>query len=287
MSAFDSAPTRPAPGELLRRRREACGWSLAEVAQSLRLSIPRLEALENDEYDKLPGETYIRGYWKNYAQLLGISIDDSIAWHRGAMRGCGAVAAARAQNSRGYFRRPAAYLAALAAFGCAVWLWYGEPTPASRAADAPLAAVPPLQELEAWAARLPAEIGPLTAAAGGIAAVAPATELAAAESSRAPTVAAAAGHANAFAAADSYAELAFAVAQPSWIEVRDAVGARLIHGRIASGKRVVARGQPPYAVFIGNAAGVAVEYNGEKLRIKNRGRIFARFQVGARELDPR
>jgi len=41
-----------------------------------------MRALESDDYQNLPGKTYILGYWKGYANLLGISIDHSIEAHK-------------------------------------------------------------------------------------------------------------------------------------------------------------------------------------------------------------
>lgn len=76
------APAPPSPGLLCRQARIAAGWQPAEVARALYLSATQLRALEEDDYANLPSETYILGYWKNYADLLGISLDESIAAHK-------------------------------------------------------------------------------------------------------------------------------------------------------------------------------------------------------------
>lgn len=60
------------PGEALRAARESRGWTVAEVATQLNLTPMRLAQLEAGEFDKLPGNTFARGYIRAYAKLLGL-----------------------------------------------------------------------------------------------------------------------------------------------------------------------------------------------------------------------
>lgn len=66
------AATRVNPGETLRQARESNGWSLAEVALKLNLTVASLGNLETGAFDKLPGHTFARGYIRAYAKLLGM-----------------------------------------------------------------------------------------------------------------------------------------------------------------------------------------------------------------------
>ncbi|WP_025129559.1 RodZ domain-containing protein [Pseudomonas sp. PH1b] len=66
------AVTRVNPGETLRQARESNGWSLAEVAHKLNLTVSSLSNLEAGAFDKLPGHTFSRGYIRAYAKLLGM-----------------------------------------------------------------------------------------------------------------------------------------------------------------------------------------------------------------------
>jgi len=66
------AATRVNPGETLRQARESNGWSLAEVALKLNLTVNSLSNLEAGAFDKLPGHTFARGYIRAYAKLLGM-----------------------------------------------------------------------------------------------------------------------------------------------------------------------------------------------------------------------
>lgn len=60
------------PGEILRQKRLALGWSQAQVAQNLNLSERIIEQLETGNYQQMPGHTFARGYTKAYGKLLGL-----------------------------------------------------------------------------------------------------------------------------------------------------------------------------------------------------------------------
>jgi hypothetical protein len=52
--------------------RELKGFDLHDAAQQTRISIQYLKALEQEDFAKLPGEVFVRGFLKNYAKFLGI-----------------------------------------------------------------------------------------------------------------------------------------------------------------------------------------------------------------------
>ncbi len=60
-------------GEHLRRVRRTCGYSLEDVARVTKINLRYLEAIENDEFSKLPGETFLQGFLRSYARFLGIN----------------------------------------------------------------------------------------------------------------------------------------------------------------------------------------------------------------------
>lgn len=64
------------PGERCRKAREALGWTTAEAAKRMHLSQSYLLALEADDYERLPEATFVKGYLKNYARLLGLPADE-------------------------------------------------------------------------------------------------------------------------------------------------------------------------------------------------------------------
>ncbi|MCP3101610.1 helix-turn-helix domain-containing protein [Myxococcus sp. K15C18031901] len=59
-------------GELLRRVREARGYTLQQVADRTRISSRHLENVEADRYTALPAQVYLRGILMNLARELGL-----------------------------------------------------------------------------------------------------------------------------------------------------------------------------------------------------------------------
>ena len=68
-----------AAGTLLRAGREAAGLSIAAVAQQLKLAPRQIAALEDGDFTKLPGRTFVRGFVRNYARLLRLDSDAVLA----------------------------------------------------------------------------------------------------------------------------------------------------------------------------------------------------------------
>jgi len=69
------APETTTAGAYLRASREAAGLSVDVVAQQLKLAPRQVRAIEEDDYARLPGRTFVRGFVRNYARLLGIDSD--------------------------------------------------------------------------------------------------------------------------------------------------------------------------------------------------------------------
>src|SRR5437773_10541620 len=67
-SGVPSAKT--GPGRMLAQLRAERKLSLADVAQRLKYGARQIEALEAEEFDKLPGATFVRGMVRGYAKLL-------------------------------------------------------------------------------------------------------------------------------------------------------------------------------------------------------------------------
>ena len=67
------------PGAMLRTARESAGMSVEQVADKLHLLQSVVNSLEKDCYDRIRGETFVRGYLRNYARLLGIDADEVLS----------------------------------------------------------------------------------------------------------------------------------------------------------------------------------------------------------------
>jgi cytoskeletal protein RodZ len=66
-------------GERLKRERELREVSLEEVAKSTRIGSRFLEALENEQWEKLPGGIFNRGFVRAIAHYLGLSEEDLLS----------------------------------------------------------------------------------------------------------------------------------------------------------------------------------------------------------------
>ncbi|MCG5530095.1 helix-turn-helix domain-containing protein [Halorhodospira halochloris] len=67
------------PGQQLRRAREAQGLTTRAVAASLNLSAGVIEALEAGDESRLPPETFVKGYLRGYARLVGLDENEIVA----------------------------------------------------------------------------------------------------------------------------------------------------------------------------------------------------------------
>jgi len=69
-------------GEKLQATRESKGISFEQAGLDTNLSIRYLEALESENFSKLPGETYIKGSIRNYGAYLDLDVDELLAMYR-------------------------------------------------------------------------------------------------------------------------------------------------------------------------------------------------------------
>ncbi len=67
------------PGQVLRAEREALGVSTRDVAETLNLAISVVEAIEADDYERMPSPVFARGYIRSYARLLGLEPEPIVA----------------------------------------------------------------------------------------------------------------------------------------------------------------------------------------------------------------
>lgn len=69
-----AATAAAGPGRLLRTARESAGIGLRDVAAQMHLDERTISALENDAFGQLPAPTFVRGYLRGYARLLGVPL---------------------------------------------------------------------------------------------------------------------------------------------------------------------------------------------------------------------
>jgi cytoskeleton protein RodZ len=322
-----AAPSRPGP--MLQKARQDLHLAPEDVAQLLHLSVRQVVALEQDDYKNLPGPTYVRGYLRSYAQLLGLVPEKIIESYNAAIAAVKSPApsrpaAPRQVSSGDRLVKIGTVTIAAVVLGLA-YAWWRNPAetpPVLSRTQAPVAAVPaaapaataaPAGEAAAAqlrAASVPAPAQPSRPAAAAVpapellpggdagathrpAAAAPVMIsgmiLNVAPAEPAKPASAAAPHLDRALARQPTdvppdaprAHLVLYAEQECWADVRDAGDNKLLYENIPAGRRVTIEGAAPLRVFLGNADGVRVEYNGKHFDISRykRGQV-ARFTLG-------
>ena len=66
-------------GDTLRRQRQKRNLDLPEIAGKLKISVRFLEAMEHDDFAKLPGGVFTKSFVRQYAGFLGLDADEIAA----------------------------------------------------------------------------------------------------------------------------------------------------------------------------------------------------------------
>jgi cytoskeletal protein RodZ len=73
-------------GEKLRLAREARGIALRDISEQTRISIRYLEAIETDDYQRLPGGIFTRSFIRAYAKFIGYDEHSALEDYAGTLR---------------------------------------------------------------------------------------------------------------------------------------------------------------------------------------------------------
>jgi cytoskeletal protein RodZ len=65
-------------GDRLKEARETQNYTLEQVARDTRISKRFIQALEEEDFSSLPGETYLIGFLRNYSEYLGLPAEEII-----------------------------------------------------------------------------------------------------------------------------------------------------------------------------------------------------------------
>ena len=278
----------PGPGSLLHQARLDRQLSIEEAAQKLRLAPKQLQAIEQDDYARLPGPTYVRGYLRSYAQLLGLAPETVIARYN-----CQPAAAApvdlakhtptpQMSSDHHVIKITTLVVAGLILGLAAIW-WHGRDDSPVRLRKPPVlimeevppatASIPqedaaPIQHADT--ASVPSNLGAPTAPSGNT----DAREFPRLTTTTTPVPKEAA-------VAFGPRPLVLHFQQESWADVRDGAQNRLLYTTIPAGRVIRLGGAPPFSVYLGNASGVRVEFNGQPVDLSRyqRGPV-ARFTLG-------
>ncbi|MFN3397376.1 MAG: helix-turn-helix domain-containing protein [Sulfurimicrobium sp.] len=247
-----AAMTQESAGAQLMRAREAQGMSVADVASALRLGVRQVEAIEADDYDKLPGRTFARGFMRNYARLVNLDPEPLLAACLPVQQEAETqhiqVPSQHISFSE-HHRKPwlkwlAAGFVVVALLSWGVMMWLG---PESAR---PVVTVKPVAPAASGStAQMPA------LAAG--ASAPEAAELSAQKAQPAPLPV----EKTAPMAAQARVLLSFS--GPAWVEVRDKHGKKLHSQNNPAGTQQTVEGEPPLSLVIGSAPNVKLTYKGQ------------------------
>ncbi|MCK9984810.1 MAG: cytoskeleton protein RodZ [Azoarcus sp.] len=312
LDQHEAASSDPAAemGAQLRQLREARGETASDVAHSLKLTSRQIEAMEAGRLDLLPGAAFARGFLRNYARYLGVDAATVLAAFEAEVAPR-VVELAPVSNAVGVMpsgsggrsvQIPVGLIAgALLLVVLVGWYfdWFRMPeenaeaeehvvepvaqavpavtsvaaAPQGQVSESALAASGVVPSLPAAAPATPAAPAPETAAAPAPAPPAPPS------AALAPVPAAATAVPPA-PAAEGIEHIVFRFEGESWIEVRDARGAIVYSGVNGAGSSRTVQGKPPFALVVGNARQVSLDYRGKPYDMKPHVRVsVARFTL--------
>ena len=255
----DVPSVKAGPGRMLAQLRAERKLSIADVAQRLKYGARQIEALEAEEFDKLPGATFVRGMVRGYAKLLDTDPqpmldeleqrvvprevdldlrDKGIPFAQDGKRG-----------NRAYLAFSVLVLIVMAGV---LYEWRAGAFPWARfASNTP----PPQEESQA-----PPVTPPAAPPAETQAPAAPSMSAAQTPAAQAQQPSGRAG------GGEGRIRLEFD--SESWVEIRDRDGKTLMSQLNPAGSRRIVLGRPPLSLVIGNGAAVRLTYNDSPVDLK-------------------
>ncbi|MFO7580125.1 helix-turn-helix domain-containing protein [Nitrosomonas sp. ANs5] len=265
-------------GRILQEERTRRGLSIGEVARRLRLTEQQVEAIEAEAFAKLPSTTFLRGYVRNYANLLQLDnvkqLLAALPQFTPANSHSNEILAQRFKSiepvfSRRNRSRPGLlYTAALLVAGLLAYGLYQNDKP-EQAPSSLLDGFDATELIRSESGNSQAAIDLNLPMAPSSPAEHPVRPPVVAQQT--PTVTAAlpalpqSSTADASAAGapdDEMKSLHFAFSRDSWVKVKDSDGKVILEKTHARGTERMITGKPPLYLVIGNAHGVALTYNG-------------------------
>lgn len=270
-----AAEMQQSVGQLLQAARLVRGLSIEDVARHLRLSVRQVTALEEDDYAKLSGGTFLRGFVRNYAKLVQLDATPLLLLLQQVLPPVHQVIAPRTegipfpsdQKSVGRSLIIAGVVVVALLF-LIYEIYQGNetvPQPAVQVATEAEA------ENESAVAKAQSELSPaaLASDADPVQAV---QEVAVVQQGNNNLPAPQRQQVAAVVAAPDLVNkgegvLRFAFAQESWVEINDGAGRMIFSQLNPAGSEQVIRGKMPLSVVIGNAANVKLVYNNKPVNL--------------------
>ena len=258
------------PGGMLRAERERRGYSVQHAAEEMHLDVRVIEALEANRFEELGAPVYARGHLRKYASILGLSPTTVLSRYE-ALGGMPVdptpipttlATPVRVVERRRMSKVPLWIAAAIVIVAGLAWLAF-ELLQKREAASATTSEV-----VEPTVAQEPPNVDTPSVSEPAAQVPAPVTQVAAS----APPPRTTAG--------DVRLRLEFT--EPSWAEIYDASGQRLMFDMGTPGRVRTVAGAPPLRVNIGLASAVNAQVDDRPIVIPRRsGKDGAKFVIEA------
>jgi len=299
--AGNAEATRRTLGQTLAAERERQGLSRADAAQRLHMSAYQVEALETGDFTRLPKGTFLRGFVRNYAKVLGLAPDSVLPLLvEDAPPGGRPGIVVPTQNIRfdplherlqsPYVKAATiAFVVVAVALAAMYWWLFIRPALPAGTSRKPVPATPavaaiPIPETApvvapTYAPPPPPAPAPSVVAAAAKPAAVPA-KVPDAQKPVPPDNAPAVDNSTPLVVGEGPAKLKFRFRGDSWVEIRDARGKVILSKLNPAGSEAQVAGQPPLKVIVGNAPEVDLFYNGREFDLESHTNVaVARFTV--------
>ena len=282
-------------GQTLAAQRERQGLSRSDAAQRLHMSAWQIEALETGDYQRLPKGTFLRGFVRNYAKVLGLATGEMLGLlPEDAPRDKKPGIVVPTQNIRfdpigdrlqnPYVKAGALAFVALAlGFAAMYWVFFIRPTQTGVVARKNVEV--PQPSLSSAAVTQPEVFAQAPAVAEPVSLDPPKSTPLKVESpkARSPQVELPKpepAKAEALRVGTDGSVLKFRFKGASWVEIRDARGRILLSRLNPAGTEAEVSGRAPFNVIIGNAPEVRLLYNDHEFDLEPHTKVaVARFTV--------
>tara|TARA_R110000787_G_scaffold33475_16_gene87539 strand:- start:2646 stop:3512 length:867 start_codon:yes stop_codon:yes gene_type:complete len=267
------------PGRAIREARERAGMSIDELGSRTRLSRPTLEAMETDAFERLLEPVYVRGYYRKCARILEIPEEPLIDAYEALYTPPPKVVPARLRlapsGDLNASPRSGSKLLVIVPILAAVLLgvfWLMRQAPTQSGLGQSVTLIDPENSSVVISDAMP-PIDDVPEVTESVESIDQTVADSAAAVSPPPAVE----------AAPVGTALQLEFKELSWARIEDASGKNLLSGVISAGETRTLDGKPPYAVFLGNAPGVKVQFGGIDIDVTphTKANSTARFSVPA------
>ena len=277
-------------GEKMRREREMRGVSLEEISESTKIGTRSLRALEEEDFEKLPGGIFNKGFVRAYSRFIGLDEDQAVADFEAAWRehqaANGLLPEVLSQveqetpepSSNRLLAIVALVLLAVATGGYAIKYFWGTRTANTNLAPTPVVqeAPPPQSSAEGQSPPTPSSsvsepVGISKEKAAPVPSASSKSPAEAPKNTPSPFATSKAGAAELASSSGTYSSSAAilleAIArEDSWLSV-SADGKSLGQGILSAQKSRTIRANKEVRLRVGNVAGVEVSFNGKPVNI--------------------